>query len=262
MSFRQSIDVTTDVYELNITNAETEDNLSSDDTSSASDFSLLLHPHLDLSPLLHLRAVEAELTLDSLQIGGLPLTFTRTEQSEVLLTLPEEAVKCNRKFNDPKLKESNEEPLKIKSADHICEQPSDAIAFINNTFRYRINYYIISTYLKFFFDDDILIPTINSPLTHADINLLLQYIDGMLYIRHTVHQELNKLLGLTDDISQKIKMSTTGKYMTSAKEELILSKSAFIKAKAERKPKTQRKEVWRNCEKNCRMRKEMWRRIP
>ena len=233
MSLTQSIDYTTDTYEVNITNAHIEDG-TTQDTSSASNFSVLLDPSLSLSPLLHLRAVEAELTLDTLQIGGLPLSFTCLEECKILLTLPLDIVKCNRQINDEQLKPLNATPLKLKSDDHICETPKDVIAFINDKFRYSVNYYIIASYLRIFFDDEILKDFDNKPLSLQDINLLLQYIDAMLHIRHTAHLRLCALLGDNIDIASKIKTTEKKGFITSTNEAKALRESECLKPTAER----------------------------
>lgn len=230
-------DQTTDTYELNVDNFKEENGLDGDSTSCASAFSVTLDPSLDLAPLLYVRAVEAELRCSFLSVSGLPLSFTRSENADILLSIPVDAARCNRLLNSTTVTELNGKALSIQNADHVCPTPAHVIDYMNTTFRFHVNFLFISRYLRFFLDDDILPDAVGSFLTHGDIRLLQFYIDAALYTRNQLHLILCKYLQVTDDISAKIVYSTTkttAKCLALSAETKLLAESECIIAIAER----------------------------
>ena len=96
---RAGLDDTTEIYQLCIDNQKQEDMGNEQQTSSAGEFEILLQPNLDLSPLLYLRAVEAELALQSLLITSVPLCFSRAETCQVYLEINPKTAFANKLFN-------------------------------------------------------------------------------------------------------------------------------------------------------------------
>ena len=107
-----------DHYTLFIDNKETENTLDDTQLSSASDFSILLNPQLDLSSLLYLRAVEAKIAVGHLFLDNLPLTFTESEVIKVNVTIPLDSVDGNMTFN--RTKKSKGSPQEVFQSLEQC----------------------------------------------------------------------------------------------------------------------------------------------
>ena len=88
MALLNRMDQGTDLYVLDLTNDQSESTLDADSPSSASNFNILLSPTLDLSSLLYLRSVAAEITLAQLTVDALPLTATKRESITVRVDIP------------------------------------------------------------------------------------------------------------------------------------------------------------------------------
>lgn len=233
---RAGLDDTTEIYQLCIDNQKQEDMGNEQQTSSAGEFEILLQPNLDLSPLLYLRAVEAELALQSLLITSVPLCFSRAETCQVYLEINPQTAFANKLFNKVSLEEDNRSSMNVAFTDYVCQRPEDVVDFMNDTFRYKLTHHFIWQYLQIFFDDDVLYENIESSLTLVDIKLILRYTDIALYTRHQLHKILTNLLGVKDDISKKITYS--GKAtdrLTTAQEKKIIEDSKCLKPTDKRK---------------------------
>ena len=234
----QKHDMTTDTYSINVCNTVVEDALGDHQISSASNFDVVLHPQLNLHSLLFLRAVEAELSLSTLHISSLPLTFSRHENCYVKLRIDEATVDSNRSINRYFLKKYNEDSLIINSDDQTCTQTKDAIEFVNELLEFRVNYYIIARLLQVCFDTDVLKIMRPSAFNHQDIRLLLRYIDIASFTRLCLHKHFCALAQIEDDdISDKITYWTTQtNKMTRAKEEKTYEESSVLNRPGDRIP--------------------------
>lgn len=241
---RSGLDDTTEKYQLCVDNQQQENEQDDHQPSCAGDFQILLQPHLDLSPLLYLKSVEAEITLSSIQIGSVPLCFTRTEYARIFLELKPDIAYANKLINKISLERDNETSYDVPLTDHVCQKPEDVVDFLNDTFHYKLTYHIICQYLRLFFDDDILNTRSDKPLSLADIKLLLRYIEIALYTRHKLHDTLAQHIGVKDDISQKISYSSKNTdRLTPAQENKIITESECVLPKDKRRQTKQGKSV-------------------
>ena len=225
------LDMTTECYEIFVDNKNVEDLITEDEQSrsSAGHFSVTLQPFLDLSSLLYLRSVQAEIAIEKFEIGSLPLTFSMREACQVVLEIPLNYSDSNQLMNRGFLSSENKESLILPLADSICTTPKEVIDFVSDTFRHRVNFFIIARNLNLFFDDTVLDVQNRRGLSLQDIKLLHRYIDVGLYTRKVLHDFLCKLIGETsDDISSKIVFSNTNNTMKEATESRIIEMSQPI----------------------------------
>ena len=241
---RSGLDDTTEEYQLCVDNLEQENSQDDNLPSCAGNFEILLQPHLDLSPLLYLKAVEAEISLAQISIGSVPISFSRTEYIRVFLELDSDVAYANKTINKILLTRDNETSLDLPLTDHICRTPEDVVDFMNDTFRYKLTYHMVYQYLRLFFDDDVLEKESLSTLSKQDIKLLLRYIDIALYTRNKLHEILTQHIGVKDDISTKISYSgkNTDK-LTAAQENKIITESECLLPKDKRRQTKQSKSV-------------------
>ena len=225
------LDMTSDCYEIFVDNKNVEDQIKDDERSrsSAGHFSVTLQPFLDLSSLLYLRSVQAEIAIEKFEIGSLPLTFSMREACQVVLEIPLEYSDSNQLINRGFLSKENGESLILPLADSICTTPKEVIDFVTDTFRHRVNFFIIARNLNLFFDDTVLDVQNRQGLSLQDIKLLHRYIDIALYTRKVIHEFLCKLVGEdSDDISTKIVFSNTNNNMKQTAESRIIEMSESI----------------------------------
>ena len=230
------MDSLTDTYEVFLDNVDQENSLKDDDKSTAGEFTVHLQPYLDLSSLLYLRSVQAEITLDRIEVGSLPLTFSRLEQVQTVLEIPMEYSTVNQWMNHTELKALNLNPLVLTLTDHVCSEPQQVVDFCNETFRHRINYFILTRFLNLFFDDEVLNVDCRSGFTLADLRLLNRYIDITLFTRQILHNLLCKLIEVQDEsVSRTILYSNVKEFTTERVESKIINESKAIKSVAERR---------------------------
>ena len=231
-------DVTTECYDVSICNTEQEDNLPDTAHSSASDFTVVLQPELNLHSILYLRAIEAETAISSLHVSTLPLTFSRLETCYVKMRLPLDPVTCNRHYNRYAITRLNEENLGISSQDQTCETTADTIAHVNDMLQFNVNFFIIARLLLCFFDADLLKLTIPNELSHADIRLLLRFIDIAVFQRKCFHDHLCQLAQVNNadvtNIDDMISYYDIRKTMSKAKEKETYVHSSCLKSLEER----------------------------
>ena len=184
-----------DHYTLFIDNKETEDALNDTQLSSASDFSILLNPQLDLSSLLYLRAVEAKIAVGHLFLDNLPLTYTESEVIKVNLTIPLDSVNGNMNFNRTATELQNNIPLQLGMSDFCSSDPQETLQFANDILHYSINHFITYRYLLSFLDCNVFEDDYLHTLLPKDINLLQQYVNIALISRQAVCNLVAKKIG-------------------------------------------------------------------
>ena len=247
MSRLADYDATTDIYELNCDNATLENALTNELKSTASDFEITLEPSLNLAPLIYLRSVEAEMNLQNLHVGGLPLSFSQTENVEVLLTFPNNAVSCNQEILEANLTTPeegfNKKALKLQCSDYIAEEPKQAIAYINRLLQYRVNFFLLARYLTLFIDKKVLNDMSNGYLQTEDFKVLNFYANAAIYARHIQHKTLCQLANVQDDIKSRTDYLGNTKMIDAATETSVLDSSKCIIPKAERNVFTKTKTI-------------------
>ena len=244
MSYHRELDQTTDEYEINVDNCSLENNLSEGEPSTAGNFPVVLSKRLDLTSLIYLRSSDAEMNLSSLQLNGLPLSFTRAEDCIVQFSLPPSIGSCNQLFDDERISSFNENFLRIPTTDHVCPSPSDAISYMNNLTAFQINHFIISRYLRAFLDTNVLPDLSKGPFSASDIRLLLNYVDAGLYTRKALHLKLSSYLDPNDRTQPPNIVYTVAKQLVSqAQEASMLEESDCIIPLADRMISTKPKIV-------------------
>ena len=128
----------------------------------------------------------------------------------------------NKLLNSDDLKTSNARPLTLKLADRICSQPSEIVSFINDTFRHRLNVFIIARYLNVVFDDNVINENPAAAFTANDLQLLNRMLDAAIFTRHTLHNKLCSIVNVVEDISSQIVYSQLrGPFKTSVAKRLL-----------------------------------------
>ena len=219
-----------DQYNLFLENTNTENDVADDAHSSASGFSILLTPQIDLSSLLYLRSVQAELAISNLVIDNLPLCFTRQEHIDVSVIIPSHIGNVNQTQNATALNNDNTQPLQLRLHDLCCSERQLAIDYINDKLQYSVNHHLVYRYLKLFFDTDIFAIDYMHRLRQPDFVLLNQYINITLACRHVIHQTLCNQLGIVnDDISTRIRYFEPNNSFRANVEEKALSESHCLR---------------------------------
>ena len=198
----QQLSTNVDKYSLFLDNRSAEDALDDDDVSTASNFDVLLDPRLDLSSLLYLKAVEAELGVVSLMIDSLPLCFTRSESIVIQFTIPQDAVESNFVFNRTLLGQFNVIPLQLAISDFCCSEPKLALDYLNGILHYSVNHFILYRYLMCCLDCNIFKDEFMQVPSADDVLLIKHYMNIALLCRLRIHTILCGKLGIKDDISE------------------------------------------------------------
>ena len=240
----------TDNYTLNLTNEEMEDKLEPDQQySTAGDFRVILNPSVDLSGLLYLKSVQAELCVRSISLDNLPLSASRLEKVRVYVTTPPSSAAFNQVLNRASAAQRNEVPLVIKMVDISTDDPQEMVDTLNQMiFHEKVSSFVISKYLALVFDQDIFKPKELTTFNKSDANLILRYLNISLFVRHVAHDTMKELLdrsildeeqrrdpALTEDLRGRWKYEeATQGIITRAGEREALAKSENLKLLNER----------------------------
>ena len=191
MASFNNLDMGTDMYVLDLTNDDDENRLTHNDHSSASNFTILLSPTLDLSSLLYLRSVAAEIALDQITVDALPLTATSKENITVKVVVPIDITSCNAWYNPIEMSSINEILFEIPCRDFYAEHPAEIIDYTNNLLQESITQFILYRYLCVFLDLDIFVSGGNlHALAVTDLNLIRRYLDIAMFTRNTMHDTM------------------------------------------------------------------------
>ena len=172
-----------DKYALFIDNQSQEDELNDTDISTASDFAVSLNPQLDLSSLLFLRSVQAEIGVSSFFIDSLPLCCIRQESVHVHFNMPLNTVEANEKFNRSAMEKLNDTPLQLEMDDYCCSENQLAIDYVNSILHYSVNHYILYRYLISSMDTNIFKRDYMHVLSVTDCRLINQYLNMAMVCR-------------------------------------------------------------------------------
>ena len=146
MALLNRLDQGTDSYILDLTNDDAEQLLDDDNHSSASQFTILLNPTLDLSSLLYLRSVAAEIAISQLSVDALPLTGTNKESITVKVDVPTDVVSSNSWFNSIAMSGVNNTLLEIPCRNFYTTDPDEVIQHTNNLLQEGITQFILYRY--------------------------------------------------------------------------------------------------------------------
>ena len=190
------LDMGTSSYSLCISNEDMEDKLEEEDTySTASNFTVILNPCLDLTHLLFLKSVQAEVGIESISVDSLPLTVSRMENIEVYLTTPPTSALVNLTYNMESVRDKNLIPLKIPLKDISTDNAQELVDQLNQlVFQEVVSNYIISKYCQLTFDLDIFKEHQLSIFNKGEANLLHRYLNITFYARHVIHDTLKECL--------------------------------------------------------------------
>ena len=194
------ISLNADQYSLFLENTDTEVQLGDDVQSSGSEFSVILNPALDLSSMLFLRSMQAQMAVSQLVIDRLPLCFTRLEKILVTVVISLDTVSSNQVENRTAISVDNSSIIELSLEDFCCSEAQLAIDYVNKILRYKVNQELIYRYSKVFFDLDIFTENYAHTLTTEDHKLLRQYINIALACRQAVHKALCERSGIDNDI--------------------------------------------------------------
>ena len=188
----------TDKYEIFISNNSAEDNLQPDEMSSASSWTTTLDSSIDLSSLLYLKASSAEVCVSQFNIDSLPMCFIETEKLTVNLTIPEDVALCNQHYGSDALKNRfNPVPYIIPLENFATSEAEMAINFLNEKLSIPMSHFVLRSYLRIVLDTEIFIEHVSTTLSLDDVNLILKYLDCILFSRDIVHQHLFSLIEAT-----------------------------------------------------------------
>ena len=189
------LDRGTDSYKLTLCNESMEDELGDDVYSTASDFTTLLNPHLDLHSLLYLRSVQAEVGVESFSVDSMPLTVSRLESLNVHVTIPPASAAMNVVIGSERTKETNIIPLEIKLVDIATDDPQVLVDRLNDlVFHETISNFVIRKYCNMTFDMDVFQNKVLARFTKGEVTLLHRYLNVAFYVRTQIHETLRELL--------------------------------------------------------------------
>ena len=232
-----NLDMGTDSYDLYLDNNHSENSLSDDQYSSASDFSVELQPQLDLSSLLYLRSVQAQCAVNTFTVDNLPLCYTRLENITVSVYVLPGIAEVNQSLNSTTEENLNSVPLILPLTDFSTGSPQVAIDYINNLLAEKINNFILYRLITPFLDVDIFKPNFyDQSLTLADIKLALHYVNIAVFSRIVAHEVFCNTLAITNDsLDATSRMQDTRSQFTEAVENKTISDSFCLRSKSERK---------------------------
>ena len=225
-----------DKYTLFIDNTLTEEEQLDKSISSASSFSVLLNPTLDLSALLYLRAIEGKISVRSFFLENLPLAFTKSEYIDVQVSIPPSSVEVNMTLNRSAIAYSNAKVLQLSLDDVCCSEPQSALDYVNEILKYSVNHEImrrsvVATLDCNIFEDDYL-----HKLSKEETQLMKHYLCLAVYCRHKIHETLCRHANncASVDISELVLPVDKRFKFTEENEEKTLRESACLRAKADR----------------------------
>ena len=116
-----------------------------DNYSTASNFTVILNPTIDLTHLLFLKSVQAEMAVESISINSCPLTVSRLEYVEIYLTTPPSSSLINLTYNEESVRDKNRIPLRIPLRDISTDNEQELIDQLNKlVFQEVVTNFIIS----------------------------------------------------------------------------------------------------------------------
>ena len=190
----------TQTIHLNVDNRDSEKKLENEDTmiSSASDFQVNLCPTLDITNLLFLKSQDAEICNSEITISSSPLTFVENESIKAYIKIPTHLLKTNRYYNIGQLSKWNITPLIINMSNYSAETNEDGLAHLSSLFCRNINFFILFSYSKCFFDANLFkidfmgnLSIENTIyLSEDEISLLQRYYCIGLFVRKTLEGHL------------------------------------------------------------------------
>ena len=193
------ISTNVDKYALFLDNKTEEDALQDNDASTASSFEVILTPQLDLSSLLYLRAVEAELAVTTFMVDSLPLCFIRQESITVKTWMNTKHVEANFVYNKTAVEYQNRIPLQLAMDDFCCAEPQLAINYLNGLLSYSVNHHVLFRYLMCCLDCNIFKSDYMKLLDEDECTLIHMYLNFALVCRQAIHDEFRAVLGIADD---------------------------------------------------------------
>ena len=218
-------------YTLFLDNSESEDALKEGDISTASDFSVMLNPALDLSPLLYLKSTEGQLCVKELFIDNLPICFTESETIDVDIHIPPTSVHFNMHYNISKTNDLNNKTLQLSMGDLCCSDPQVALDYVNNLLRYTVNHEIMRRLVISSLDCDIFESDYLRTLSRDETRLVKHYLSIVVFCRKSTHNLLCKKIGFTDDIS-KLNLPPDPRYtFTRENEDEVLEQSTTLRSR-------------------------------
>ena len=188
------MDQGSDLYVLDLTNDQSESTLDADSPSSASNFNVLLSPTLDLSSLLYLRSVAAEIALAQLTVDALPLTATKHESITVRVDIPPDHTNCNSWFNPISIIDENDILFEIPCRDFYTDDPAMIVEYTNAVLQDSVTQYILYRYLCVVLDVNIFKSGSLHALSTTDLSLVNRYIDIAIFTRNIQHDTMIQLL--------------------------------------------------------------------
>ena len=194
------LDLGTNSYSLTVSNEDVEDKMieerqMDDNYSTASNFTVILNPTIDLTHLLFLKSVQAEMAVESISINSCPLTVSRLEYVEIYLTTPPSSSLINLTYNEESVREKNRIPLRIPLRDISTDNEQELIDQLNKlVFQEVVTNFIISKYCQLTFDLDVFKEHQLTRFSKGEANLLHRYLNVTFYSRAVIHQTLKECL--------------------------------------------------------------------
>ena len=218
-----------DKYEIFLDNKSNEDSLNENDISSAASWITKLDADIDLSPLLYLKSTTAALALSSLTINNIPLTFSENEYVHVTINLPVTIATCNQYYNADLVENFNRTPYKIPLQNFSTSNSEETVSFLNRIVAKKVTYFLLKSCLRLILDNDIFLEDNTGELSLKDINLIIRYLDTILFSRQILHEYLTSQAGiLNDDISSLISFQSHD-HISAETERQIISKSNVLR---------------------------------
>ena len=218
-----------DKYEIFIDNRSNEDSLNENDISSAASWITRLNADIDLSPLLYLKSTTAALALSTLTVNNIPLTFSENEYIHVTINLPSTIATCNQYYNEDLVRNFNSIPYKIPLQHFHTSDSEEAVSFLNRIVAKKVTYFLLKSCLRLVLDNDIFLEDNTGELSLEDINLIIRYLDVILFSRRILHEYLTVQAGINDDDISSLITFQSRDHVSVETERQIIDKSNVLR---------------------------------
>ena len=155
MSIYAHLSSSVDSYELYVDNKSTEDDLDSNEISSASEWQVHLEPCIDIANLLYCKSDIAQAKVTSITINSLPLCYSKTEKISVFVHLPPSLATCNQLFNTENLELFNDMPYYLQFEDYITNIPTEAVTYVDKKLHLSTIHFLLRSTLRIILDTQV-----------------------------------------------------------------------------------------------------------
>ena len=202
MSVYAHLSSSVDSYQLYVNNKSTEDDLDSNEISSASEWLVHLEPCIDIANLLYCKSDIAQAKVTSIAINSLPLCYSKSEKISIFVHLPPELAGCNQLFNTENLEKFNDMPYYLQLEDLITNVPTQAVTYVDEKLHLSTIHVLLRSTLRIILDTQVFLEDHYPKLSINDIKILHFYVDIATFSRLVIHKQLCPILQINEDLEE------------------------------------------------------------